>query len=216
MGMKTYRLFTDVGCVGKALPQACNAGESSMMTFSMPGLLTGETQGLVILQAANPELSMAQIQQLTAMAFARDDHEQAPQPPAPAPASHSDASHNDGPSDTGPNLAQGDPTQSPGVPRSGQGSASGRTVSGASSGAARPAGSGAAAAAVDFAHARSDGSEWASGFIAEARQQNAANSDAVSSLSGGFMSCYILPLLHAQCCIVVASMASSCHSCGYP
>ena len=32
------------------------------------------------MQAANPELSMAQIQQLTALAFARDDHESAAQP----------------------------------------------------------------------------------------------------------------------------------------
>ena len=153
----------------------------------MVGMGTCETQAHVILQAANPELSMAQIQQLTAMAFARDDNEQAPQPAAPAPASQSDASHNDGPSDTGPEAAQGDPTQSPIVPLSVQGNASGLVTSGASIDAAGLAGSSAAAAAVDFAHARSDGSEWASGFIAEARQQNAAASDAGTSLSGGFM-----------------------------
>ena len=147
-----------------------------------------------MLQAANPELSMAQIQQLAAMAFTRDEHEQAPQPPAPAPISHSDASHNDGPSDTGPEAAQSDPTHSPSVPLSGPPVA-----------AVRWAGGSAAAAAVDFAHARSDGSEWASGFIAEARQQNAANSDAASSLSGESMSCWTLP----QCCTVVAFIAPS-------
>ena len=150
----------------------CNAGPGCW--YKIPGHS--------ILQAANPELSMAQIQQLTAMAFARDDHEQAP--PAPAPASQSDASHNDGPSDTGPETAQSDPTHSPSVPFSVQGNASGLVTSGASIGLA---GSSAATAAVDFAHARSDGSEWASGFIAEARQQNAAASDAGTSLSGGFM-----------------------------
>ena len=147
-----------------------------------------------MLQAANPELSMAQIQQLTAMAFTRDDHEQAPELPAPAPISHSDASHNDGPSETGPEAAQIDATHSSSVP-----------LSGAPIAAAGSAGGSAAAAAVDFAHARSDGSEWASGFIAEARQQNAANSDAASSLSGESMSCWTLP----QCCNVVAFIAPS-------
>ena len=170
------------------MPQACHAGFLFLDDFFNVG-----THGHVMLQAANPELSMAQIQQLTAMAFTRDDHEQAPQPPAPAPASQSDPSHNDGPPDTGPEAAQGEHTQSPSsVPPSGQGNASGLVTSGNSNG--RQAGPSTAAAAEDFAHARSDGSEWASGFIAEARQQNAADSHAASSLSGGFMSHCTWPL----------------------
>lgn len=153
-----------------------------------------------MLQAANPELSMAQIQQLTALAFARDDREQAPQPPVPAPASQSDASHNDGPSGSGPHSAQGGPPHGPTVPPSAQANLSNANASnanaaalasGTSVGGAGAAGSSAAAAAVDFAHSRSDGSEWASGFIAEARQQNDANSDALTSLSGGSLSMHL-------------------------
>lgn len=137
----------------------------------------------LILQAANPELSMAQIQQLTALAFARDDQEQAVQPPAPAPASPSEASHNAGPSGS---ETQAGPAQEPSAPLSEQAAAPGMMESQSSAAEARPGGSGssAAAAAADFAHARSDGSEWASGFIAEARRQNEASSDALTSLTG--------------------------------
>lgn len=170
----------------------------------------------LILQAANPELSMAQIQQLTALAFARDDLARPPQPPTPAPASQSDASHNDGPSGNGFEPPQGDPTQSPNMPPSGQGNASGSMTLGAPAGATMPAGSSAAAAAVDFAHARSDGSEWAAGFIAEARQQNEANSDAVTSLSGEFMPhCALSPVQSFRGTVValraLRPLISSCH-----
>lgn len=150
---------------------------------------------LLVLQAANPELSMAQIQQLTALAFARDDSEHAVQPPAPAPASPSDASHNDGPSAS---ETQAEPAPPPSPPVSGQAGASGEVASDLPAAGAGPAGSGssAAAAAADFAHARSDGSEWASGFIAEARAQNEASSDALTSLSGAPISplCALLQL----------------------
>lgn len=140
---------------------------------------------------------MAQIQQLTALAFARDDLARPPQPPTPAPASQSDASPNDGPSGSGFEPTQGDPTQSPNMPPSGPGNASGSATSGASAEATMLAGSGAAAAAVEFAHARSDGSEWASGFIAEARRQNEANSDAATGQSSEFMPHCVLPPGHS-------------------
>ncbi|KAL3148974.1 hypothetical protein ABBQ32_001830 [Trebouxia sp. C0010 RCD-2024] len=147
------------------------------------GLVRPQPTVLHIFQAANPELSMSQIQQLTALAFARDDPEQAVQPPAPAPASPSDASHNDGPSAS---EVQAEPATGPSPPVSGQAGPSGTVASETPAGGAGPPGSGssAAAAAADFAHARSDGSEWASGFIAEARAQNEASSDALTSLSG--------------------------------
>lgn len=152
------------------------------------------SDALLVLQAANPELSMSQIQQLTALAFARDDPEQAVQPPAPAPASPSDASHNDGPSAS---EVQAEPATGPSPPVSGQAGPSGTVASETPAGGAGPPGSGssAAAAAADFAHARSDGSEWASGFIAEARAQNEASSDALTSLSGAPIS-PLCPRLH--------------------
>ena len=115
---------------------------------------------------------MTQIQQLTALAFARDDRSSAARP-TPASADPADAAQTDsqtseaGASDAATSTA-------PSV-------AAATTAPGQTAGGQR-AGSSAAAAAADFADARTDGSEWASGFIAEARRQNEAQGS--SGLSG--------------------------------
>ena len=160
-------------------------------------------------QAANPELSMTQIQQLTALAFARDGPEHTAGPAATsaaaatqtttANAAADEAAHSTAagvaaaavqeqpaplsmPADEAVVVA-GNPVFRSQHSRGDQAAESDSARGGTAEGTRR-AGSGAAAAAADFADARSDGSEWASAFIAEARRQNEATITALTGLSG--------------------------------
>ena len=116
---------------------------------------------------------MTQIQQLTALAFARDDREHSARP-TPPPAASDSAAQADTQPDTAVTAAEAPAAVS---------------TSAVNTGGTGRSGSSAAAAAADFADARTDGSEWASGFIAEARRQNEAQASTGLSGEAAGMSC---------------------------
>lgn len=126
------------------------------------------------MQAANPELSMAQIQQLTALAFARDDNESAAQPGSaqtagPAGAPQSPAQQLASLADTAAVAARRSAALAERIQQIEEAS-----LSGLATGTDAPANAGTEPSGhVIVASADGDGSErsqWASAFIADARQ----------------------------------------------
>ena len=126
------------------------------------------------MQAANPELSMAQIQQLTALAFARDDNESAAQPGSaqtagPAGAPQSPAQQLAGLADTAAAAARRSAALAERIQQIEE-----AALSGLATGTHTPANAGTEPSAhATVASADGDGSEtsqWASAFIADARQ----------------------------------------------
>ncbi len=128
------------------------------------------------MQAANPELSMAQIQQLTALAFARDDHESAAQPGSAQTAGavgapQSPAQQLAGLADTAAAAARRSAALADRIQQIEE-----AALSGLATGTHAAANAGtelSGHATVASASADGDGSErsqWASAFIADARQ----------------------------------------------
>ena len=138
------------------------------------------------MQAANPELSMAQIQQLTALAFARDDNESAAQPGSAqtaqtAGALQSPAQQLAGLADTAAAAARRSVALADRIQQIEE-----AALSGLATGTHAAANAGTEAsdhATVASASADGEGSEsqWASAFIAEARQA----ADAAHNLEQG-------------------------------
>ncbi len=129
------------------------------------------------LQAANPELSMAQIQQLTALAFARDESESAAQialVPAASPSAAAQQPHNL--SQVPSHAAAADVPSEALSERIRQIETSALSDLAGMNGtldANDELGTDSAAAAAQTSDARGDGSDnsdWATAFIAEARQ----------------------------------------------
>lgn len=142
------------------------------------------------MQAANPELSMSQIQQLTALAFARDDNESAAQPgtaqaatsagAGPTPAHQLSILADTAAATARRSVALADRIQQ--IEHNALlGLASGRE--GQAGVSTDPRGS--SAAAPDVGGEGGEGSQWASAFIADARQAaDAAQSLEQPSLAG--------------------------------
>jgi hypothetical protein len=141
------------------------------------------------MQAANPELSMTQIQQLTALAFARDDHESAAQPGSAQTAGaggapQSPAQQLAGLADTAAAAARRSAALADRIQQIEEAALSG-LAAGTHAAANAHAGTEASGhATVASASADGEGSErsqWASAFIADARQA----ADAAHNLEQG-------------------------------
>ncbi len=138
------------------------------------------------MQAANPELSMAQIQQLTALAFARDDHESAAQPAAqtagPAGAPQSPAQQLAGLADTAAAAARRSAALADRIQQIEEAALSGLATGSHAPANANVGTEASGHAAVASANGEgSDRSQWASAFIADARQA----ADAAHNLEQG-------------------------------
>ncbi len=139
------------------------------------------------MQAANPELSMAQIQQLTALAFARDDHESAAQPGSAqtaqtAGALQSPAQQLAGLADTAAAAARRSVALADRIQQIEEAALSGlATGTHAAANAGTEASDHATVASASADGEGSERSQWASAFIADARQA----ADAAHNLEQG-------------------------------